>query len=62
MSQPMRNALSDYLINGGEQQHAAQRHGVSANGLNQRVTMARRVIREAYTLVTGEQPQAKGSE
>lgn len=53
MSKPMADALRDYFCTTSPdaQKTIAARHGVSANGFNQRITHARRVIALACTLV-----------
>lgn len=56
MSEPMQSALRDFFCTDepGEQKVIAKRHGVSANGLNQRISLARRNIKLAYSLITGQ--------
>lgn len=56
MSEPMQAALRDFFCTEtpDEQKVIAQRHGVSPGGLNQRITLARRNIKLAYALVTGQ--------
>ena len=55
MSEPMRAALRDFFCieRPDAQKVIAQRHGVSPNGLNQRITLARKNINLACALVTG---------
>lgn len=56
MSEPMQAALRDFFCTDqpDEQKVIAKRHGVSANGLNQRISLARRNIKLAYALITGK--------
>ena len=56
MSEPMQGALREFFCTASpdEQKVIAKRHGVSANGLNQRIMLARKNIKLAYALVTGQ--------
>lgn len=58
ISKPMKAALREFFCSDSVklQKDIAKRHGVSPQGLNQRITMARKMKRLAYTLVTGDTP------
>lgn len=61
MSEPMRNAVAMVLVEGSTQQAASEKHGVSPQGLFQRITNLRRVMRLSYVALVGGEPSEEAS-